>query len=625
VRTGVAAKREQPRPPDGMRAYSRFVEPLVSGGAKSGRLYGVARWTPPVGGGTLSGDGFSAVTPESRKGNPKVQHAMACAVNQVRLVRIALACGFVFGLLLQGISDAAGPEVRTWTDSTGRFKREGVFQRIDGKSVVIRTTGGAEVTIPLDRLCSDDQAYAASAASAAESDDPFKAVSGDPVQPGDLAKKTDVPATVGDVRVVVVEGAGTSVEDAKADAYREAVRQVVGAYVEADTLTKNDELIEDKVVALSGGFVQKADVLPASVKTVGGLTRVRVRAEVKVTEVMKSLARLNVTSTPVRGSDLAAQVATLGEQTDSAEALLADERTWEGFPATFFNMNLVGQPKILEAQGDVSKAELIVRITPNREKYFTFADRLASILAKVALKSGEFSNNGIEPAGDSRSAGAYMEALYHHVFHGAGGYDRADPAVSGAFPEKYRRDLKAHFKSMDAEELLKNGSIAYCFDQGSNSTHSGCGLRISQKQWNQDIGDQHQDLMVVCLLTQANDTFVRTQWRWFLCRRALFPRKDASPWDRGIECEISLCNANGREITSASIPLGEGFGVSRCDWRRYRAIAILGPMWIDPDEIDRKGYAPSIAFPVRVDLSAAEAKSLSEVKCSVRPLAVSPD
>jgi hypothetical protein len=552
---------------------------------------------------------------------------MARLVTLSRFIRLAIVCGLLCCGQLFQFADAAEPEARTWTDSTGRFKREGVFQRMDGESVVIRTGEGTDVTIPLNRLSADDQAFAASAAATAQGEDPFQAISDAPARSANTATKNAQTATAGVVQVVVTEGVGTNVEEAKEDAYREAVRQVVGAYVQADTLTKNDELIEDKVVALSGGFVQKADILPASVKTEGGLTRVRVRAEVKVTEVMRSLERLNVTITGVRTSDLAAQVTTLGEQSESAEAILADEQTWENFPATFFNMSLVGQPKIVEAQGGKSKAELLVRITPNREKYFAFADRLAAILAKVATKSGEFPNNGLEPGGDSSSADGYLESLYHHVFRGRDGSDLNDPAVTYAFPEKTRRGLKAYFRGMDAEELNKSGSVVYCFDQGEDASPdgSGCGLGVAQARWYHAIGDQHQELMVVCLLTQANDTFVRTKWRWFLCRRALFPRKEASPWDRGVECEITLCGTDGREITSETIPLSRGFGISRCDWSRFCAIAIVGPMWIDPDEVNRQGYVPAITFPVRIDLSAAEAKSLSEVQCAVRSLTVSPD
>ncbi len=57
---------------------------------------------------------------------------------------------------------------------------------------------------------------------------------------------------------VVVSGVGLSKEEAQKDAYRNAVRQVVGLYVDSKTLVENDELIEDQVRAASNGVVRTA-------------------------------------------------------------------------------------------------------------------------------------------------------------------------------------------------------------------------------------------------------------------------------------------------------------------------------------------------------------------------------
>ena len=55
---------------------------------------------------------------------------------------------------------------------------------------------------------------------------------------------------------VVAEGVGTTADEAIKDAFRNAVRQVVGAVVDAETLVKNDELIDDKVLTYSDGFIK---------------------------------------------------------------------------------------------------------------------------------------------------------------------------------------------------------------------------------------------------------------------------------------------------------------------------------------------------------------------------------
>jgi hypothetical protein len=90
----------------------------------------------------------------------------------------------------------------------------------------------------------------------------------------------------GRVKTVEISGAGTDVKSAAKDACRESVRQVVGVYVNAETRTENDDLIEDKVISLSSGFVEKSETLKKS--AADGLVKVRIRATVRISKVIKS-------------------------------------------------------------------------------------------------------------------------------------------------------------------------------------------------------------------------------------------------------------------------------------------------------------------------------------------------
>ena len=58
---------------------------------------------------------------------------------------------------------------------------------------------------------------------------------------------------------VVAEGVGATPDEALKDAFRHAVRQAVGAVVDAETLVKNDEVIDDQILTYSNGFVKKYD------------------------------------------------------------------------------------------------------------------------------------------------------------------------------------------------------------------------------------------------------------------------------------------------------------------------------------------------------------------------------
>jgi hypothetical protein len=104
-------------------------------------------------------------------------------------------------------------EVRTWPDKTGKFKRDGLFERLDGDSVVLTTADGRELTIPLARLSAEDQAYARKAATTETADDSFQ-----PVEPSPEPTPTStagVPQQPGEIRVVVAKGVGVTVEEAK--------------------------------------------------------------------------------------------------------------------------------------------------------------------------------------------------------------------------------------------------------------------------------------------------------------------------------------------------------------------------------------------------------------------------
>jgi hypothetical protein len=59
---------------------------------------------------------------------------------------------------------AAGADVRTWTDNTGRFSIEAALVEVRADSVVLKKANGATVAVPLARLCQADREYLQTAA-----------------------------------------------------------------------------------------------------------------------------------------------------------------------------------------------------------------------------------------------------------------------------------------------------------------------------------------------------------------------------------------------------------------------------------------------------------------------------
>jgi hypothetical protein len=517
-----------------------------------------------------------------------------------------------------------GEETRSWTDSSGKFKRDAVFQQLDGDIVVLKNDKGETLRIALDRLSKVDQAYVRAAAASGSTTDPFEAIVETPPADGRLAGSNASAAIA--IRTVVAQGVGSTPEEAKRDACREAVRQVVGAYVESDTLTRNDELIEDKVLTLSGGLVSKADVIPNSIVTQNGMTRLRIRAEVKVTEVMKSLTNFNITTTAVRTTDMQGQVTTLADQTDAAELTLGDAKSWESVPASFFSMQMVGQPKVLKARGDEATVQLSLQLTADRAQYLSFANRLIAVLSKLEGPRGAFSVDGRNPAAESSKVKEARERFWRHtlIFSENRG-NGADPEICYAFPEHEREKLRAYFGAFGSDLPAKSECFVYCFNQKS-SNNMPYGLGTVSAEWTTAIGEITDDRVVLCLLTQGNETFNRTKWEWFTCDKSLFPGGKDSPWLRGIECETTLYDQSGEELASDIVTLTEGFGVSV---RRYGLpVVMIAPAWVDtggswPDE--RYTYVPKFTFPRWLELTAKEAAAIAEVKCVVRPHVVKPE
>ena len=112
----------------------------------------------------------------------------------------------------------------------------------------------------------------------------------------------------GKTQEVVGEGVGTSADQALKDAFRNAVRQVVGAYVDAETLVKNDELVEDKILTYSNGFIKTFSEVEGSKKVQGGIYRVKIKAVVETGSVIAKLKASNISIKEVDGKGLFAEV-----------------------------------------------------------------------------------------------------------------------------------------------------------------------------------------------------------------------------------------------------------------------------------------------------------------------------
>lgn len=145
--------------------------------------------------------------------------------------------------------------------------------------------------------------------------------------PASLLPPSNPPATVkpeqpaqSDLVEVVAQGMGTDANAALLNAYSNAVQQALGSYVDAETLVQNDQIVRDKILTYSKGFIEKADIV--SQNQANGLFQVNIRAKVKRQQLLEQAKTNNISVKAVEGVSLHAQVESQIKQEKDAKALL---------------------------------------------------------------------------------------------------------------------------------------------------------------------------------------------------------------------------------------------------------------------------------------------------------------
>jgi hypothetical protein len=86
---------------------------------------------------------------------------------------------------------------------------------------------------------------------------------------------------------VITSGYGKNPDEALTQALRNAVEEAVGTYMTSTTRIENDDIIEDKILSLSRGFIK--DFKKLSEMKVEGETKVTVSAIVTKTQILETL------------------------------------------------------------------------------------------------------------------------------------------------------------------------------------------------------------------------------------------------------------------------------------------------------------------------------------------------
>ncbi len=101
-------------------------------------------------------------------------------------------------------------------------------------------------------------------------------------QPGSMAGSTEI--TVVGVGTILANDLAAARDQAIEDAMRKAVQQALGTYVKSETLVENFQLVDDRILSWSAGYVRKYDILKEG-KAPMDSYEVEMRAAVNLSEL----------------------------------------------------------------------------------------------------------------------------------------------------------------------------------------------------------------------------------------------------------------------------------------------------------------------------------------------------
>ena len=294
-------------------------------------------------------------------------------------------------LLLLFICVAVVPVVigRTWTAKNGHTI-EGEFVKVEGNTVQIALANGQTATVGIDLLSDADQNFIKEQqAKAAESgESPFKIsdapATPTPAVPANRATSTAAPANS---RTVTVVGMGTTFEDARKDAFRNAISQVVGTLVDAETRVVQEKVIEE-IMTASNAYIESHKIIERKQEE-DGLWNVTIEAVVQYRSLQE---RLEVAPT-VREVDGKSIVERLDARTTSAETkaaseddsilILAKALRDQNYPYSI----LEATATLGEAVSKNGNLEVPITLTvqPNVQKFEEFRKAIEPVLEKIAI------------------------------------------------------------------------------------------------------------------------------------------------------------------------------------------------------------------------------------------------
>lgn len=177
---------------------------------------------------------------------------------------------------------------------------------------------------------------------------------------------------------VIVTGVGADADAARRSAIRNAVEQVIGVYVSADTLVRNHVILKDEILGYSGGYVRDYRVVSEE-QDRDGLVAVTIEADVVASKLKRKLEFLNIAIRNVEGERLFNEASGRLEEKRSGAALL--EKIISKYPQAAYNFE-VSAPQIGSVDQASGKATLNIPLKIRWDQ--SFLDELLFVMEQVS-------------------------------------------------------------------------------------------------------------------------------------------------------------------------------------------------------------------------------------------------
>jgi len=219
--------------------------------------------------------------------------------------------------------------------------------------------------------------------------DEWEITKDDPKPAAPKAKAAD--AAKGPFAEVCVTGAGATPQEAEHNAFVKAVEMTVGVLVDAETVVENDELIKDKVLTHSKGFVEKFEVLRSY--QADHLHYADIWARVAVTRLHGTLREPDVAVIPIDGRLAWNQIMMDVRNAENAAEMVSKVLAGHGLD-TLFRVAIPEEPKTINNGAIQADLRFTVQFSMNEDQWKSLYQGLAPVLEKVALAKSSFAIKG---------------------------------------------------------------------------------------------------------------------------------------------------------------------------------------------------------------------------------------